>query len=89
MLHWQLFQEICKLASSVTKFMITLTECIPALSTSILGEVNFSDAITTSVIQVTINKDRKKKIQVIFDWSFFATSRQTDFILLTWISCLF
>lgn len=61
MLHWQLFQEICKLASSVTEFMITLTENIPALSTSILGEVNFSDPITTTVTQVTINKDLKKK----------------------------
>lgn len=61
MLHWQLFQEICKLASSVTKFMITLTEYIPALSTSILGEVNFSDPITTTVIQVTVNKDLKNK----------------------------
>lgn len=63
MLHWQLFPEICKLASSVREFMITLTEYIPALSTSILGEVNFSDPITTTVIQVTINKDLKKKIK--------------------------
>lgn len=88
MLHWQLFQEICKLASSVTEFMITLTEYIPALSTSILGEVNFSYPISTTVIQVNINKDLKKKSSNFWQ-IFLATSCQSDFILLTWISCLF